>query len=166
MIRRAKILEIHDILSIARACAAHLAARGIYQWNEHYPTKQVFEQDIRRGELFIVENQTQIIGFIVISTLMDKEYEEVVWLTPSHKNVYIHRLAVHPEWQGRGYARQLMDFAENRARETNCVSIRLDTFSQNQRNQSFYQQRGYTQLGDIFFPEQSSHPFYCYELIL
>ena len=59
-----------------------------------------------------------------------------------------------------------MKFAEHYAQENNVLSIRLDTFSQNKRNQKFYELRGYKKLGDIFFPKQSKHPFHCYELVL
>ena len=59
-----------------------------------------------------------------------------------------------------------MDFAENFAKEHNALSVRLDTFSQNKRNQKFYETRGYKRLGDIYFPKQSNHPFHCFELVL
>jgi ribosomal protein S18 acetylase RimI-like enzyme len=97
---------------------------------------------------------------------MDPEYREVRWLTANSNNRYIHRLAVHPEFQGKGHARQLMLFAETMAKKAGVVSIRLDTFSQNQKNQRFYLQRGYKKLGDIYFPLQSKQPFHCYELVL
>jgi ribosomal protein S18 acetylase RimI-like enzyme len=73
---------------------------------------------------------------------------------------------VHPEHQGKGFAKALMDFGENFARENNALSVRLDTFSQNKRNQKFYEQRGYAKLEDIFYLKQSKHPFHCYELVL
>nr|WP_316931595.1 hypothetical protein [Flavimarina sp. Hel_I_48] len=59
-----------------------------------------------------------------------------------------------------------MFFAENLAKEGNFQSVRLDTFSQNERNQKFYEKRGYQKLGAIYFLKQSKHPFYCYELPL
>jgi len=139
---------------------------GIYQWNEHYPSKNAFEEDIERGELYILEEAGGLLGTIVISTLMDNEYRPIDWLTPNGKNIYIHRLAVHPDFQGKGFAQKLMTFAEDFAISNNFVSVRLDTFSQNKRNQKFYEARGYTKLGDIYFPKQSEHPFHCYELVL
>ena len=166
MIRSAKIPEIPDILRLTRACAKMMEKKGIYQWNEHYPNSAFFERDIQREELFVMEIEGQLIGSIVISTFMDEEYLPVEWLTPNRNNIYIHRLAVHPDRQGKGYAQRLMAFAEDRAKERGAVSIRLDTFSQNPRNQRFYEARGYQKLGDIFFPEQSGHPFHCYELVL
>lgn len=165
MIRRAKILEIPDILSIAKACANDMIKRGIFQWNEHYPTREAFEMDIKMDELFVLELQATIAGMITITTEMDEEYIPVEWLTPNDNTVYIHRLGVHPNQQGKGYARKLMDFAESYARDQGFGSVRLDTFSQNKRNQKFYEQRGYQKLGNIYFPKQSIHPFHCYELV-
>lgn len=166
MIRRAKISEIDDILTITKACAAYMIKKEIYQWNEHYPSKQAFITDINRKELFVLEIDKKIIGTIVISSLMDEEYIPIQWLTTNEKNIYIHRVSIHPNQQGKGYAQKLMDFAENHAKENEFTSIRLDTFSQNKRNNLFYEKRGYKKLGDIFFPKQSQHPFHCYELVL
>lgn len=166
MIRHAKILEIPDILSLSKACASYMISKGIYQWNEHYPSKEAFEKDIERKELYVLNIDNELVGMIVISTFMDEEYLPIKWLTPNQNNNYIHRLAVHPDFQGKGYAQQLMDFAENYTREKGFASVRLDTFSQNKRNQKFYETRGYQKLGDIFFPKQSKFPFHCYELVL
>ena len=166
LMRAAKISEIPDILKITNACATQMSENGIHQWNEHYPSKAAFENDIKRNELFVLENNSKIIGTIVISTFMDHEYLPITWLTPNQNNIYIHRLCVHPEQQGKGFANKMMDYAEAYARKENFNSVRLDTFSQNQRNQKFYQARGYQKLGSIYFPKQSIHPFYCYELIL
>ena len=113
-----------------------------------------------------MEVEGKLVGTIVISTHMDAEYVPVTWLTPSGNNLYIHRLAVHPEHQKKGYAQELMTFAENYARANQYSSVRLDTFSQNKRNQLFYETRGYHKLGDIYFPEQSDDHFHCYELVL
>jgi GNAT superfamily N-acetyltransferase len=166
MIRLAKIFEIPDILNITKACAKSMIDQGIYQWNEYYPSQEAFGQDIARNELYVLEIRGKIIGTMVISTLMDSEYYPISWLTPNGNNIYIHRLAVHPEEQKKGYAQVLMDFAEDRARIVGFISVRLDTFGKNSRNNKFYRARGYKAVGDIFFPKQSEFPFHCYELIL
>lgn len=166
MIRCAKISELPDILHITKACATNMIAKGIHQWNEHYPSEAAFIKDIERNELYVLEIEEIIIGTIVISVLMDDEYKSIPWSTPNTNNIYIHRLSIHPNQQGKGYAQKLMSFAENHAKENKFSSVRLDTFSQNQRNQNFYETRGYKRLGDIFFPKQSEDPFHCYELVL
>ena len=143
-----------------------MISQGIFQWNEHYPSKEVFEKDLNRSELFVIEKEKVVIGAIVISTLMDEEYKGVKWLTPNENNKYIHRLCVDPAYQKNGYARSLLDFAENKCKDQNVTSIRLDTFSQNPRNLKFYKSRDYIQLEEIYFHRQSEFPFYCFELVL
>ncbi|MDG4715304.1 GNAT family N-acetyltransferase [Winogradskyella marincola] len=166
MIRKGKIEDIKSIMNLTKACAKAMIAKGIYQWNAHYPNSSAFKKDVERNELYVLETDSDISGTIVISTVMDEEYRPIEWLTKNDNNLYIHRLAIHPKFQGKGYAQQLMDFAENYAIENNYTSIRLDTFSQNKRNQKFYELRGYKRLGDIYFPKQSEYPFHCYELLL
>lgn len=166
MIRKGKIEDIKAIMNLTKACAKTMIANGIYQWNEHYPNVSAFVNDIERHELFVLEIDSEINGTIVISTFMDEEYLPIKWLTKNENNIYIHRLAIHPSMQGKGYAQQLMDFAEQYAIDNNYRSIRLDTFSRNKRNQKFYELRGYNKLGDIYFPKQSKYPFHCYELVL
>ena len=166
MIRRAKILEIPEIIALARACAADMIARGIYQWDNQYPSEAIFTKDILLERLFVRIKEGSLIGVIALCEDKDPEYNNVNWITPDSHNLYVHRLAVHPDQQGLGHARELMDFAEHYARENQYTSIRLDTFSQNPRNQRFYELRGYTRLEEIFLPNQSPYPFYCYELCL
>ena len=166
MIRAAKEEEIDTLLEITRACAKAMIAKNIFQWNEFYPYREAFVEDFENDELYILEVNDDIIGCITLSARMDDEYVPISWLTENDNNLYIHRLAIHPNHQGNGYAQQLMDFAEDHASVFTYDSIRLDTFSQNERNQKFYEQRCYKRLGDIYFPKQSVHPFYCYELVI
>lgn len=165
MIRIANEADIDRVLKITKNCAKHMIKNNIYQWNEHYPSRTSFEKDIERKELFLIENDKLIIGCVVISTFMDDVYKPVRWLTSNANNIYIHRLAIDPEFQGKGYAQKLMDFAERYAIDNCYTSIRLDTFSKNKRNQKFYEIRGYKRLEEIYFPKQSEFPFYCYELV-
>ncbi len=166
MIRQARKNDVELLMSITKECANLLRSKNIFQWNEHYPNRNVFELDILRDELHVFECNDEIIGCITISKIMDFEYKDVEWLSPNLNNCYLHRLAIHPKHQGKGHARKLMDFAENFAKIKGFTSIRLDTFSKNLRNQKFYELRGYKKLGAIYFPKQSEHPFFCYELVL
>ena len=124
------------------------------------------KKDIELQQLYKLEIENTIAGIVVLTEIEDVEYKNVKWLTENGNNLYIHRLAVHPNFQGKGYAKQLMDFAENYATENDFNSVRLDTFSQNSRNIKFYKNRNYKQLESIYFPKQSTFPFYCFELVL
>ena len=163
MIRLAKKKEMLKLLAITKACAENMVSQNILQWNDKYPSKAAFKVDLLRKELYVLTFEKKIIGCIVLTPIMDKEYLPIKWLTPNKNNLYIHRLAIHPDFQGKGFAQKLMNFAEEFAIKNNYSSIRLDTFSKNPRNQKFYELRDYKKLGTIYFPKQSEFPFYCYE---
>tara|TARA_B100000768_G_C11283255_1_gene380031 strand:+ start:75 stop:578 length:504 start_codon:yes stop_codon:yes gene_type:complete len=165
-IRLAKDDDIKRVVEITNACANHMISKNIFQWDENYPNKEVFDQDITDNTLYIIENMSKILGCICISIKIDDVYKNVNWLTPNNKNVFLHRLAIHPDFQGQGLALKLMEYAEEYTIKKEYKSIRLDTFSGNPKNNKFYNLQGYTKLEKIFYRNQSDMPFYCYEKIL
>ncbi len=166
MIQKAKLSDVETLHSLTRECAQYLIKQGIFQWNENYPSKEVLQNDIEQEQIWKLVVENEIAGIIVLTEIEDVEYKNVKWLTTNQCNLYVHRLAVHPKFQKKGYAQKLMNFAEEFAQQNGYTSIRLDTFSQNIRNQRFYERRGYEKLERIYFPKQSEHPFFCYELVL
>lgn len=165
-IKPAEEIHLPEIKKLTKACAVAMQEKGIFQWNEHYPSLEKLQTDIIKKELYILHENEAIKGIIVLTDHMDEEYIPIEWLTENGNNLYIHRLATHPSVWSKGYGQQLMDFAEDFARQQEYDSVRLDTFSKNKRNQKFYESRGYKKLRDIYFPKQSEHPFHCYELVL
>ena len=166
MIRRGVHEDLMPILEITKKCAVKMDAMGIYQWNENYPNRNAFIDDIKNNELLVFTKGALLVGCIALCTKMDDVYKNVKWLTKGVKNLYIHRLAVDPQFQKKGIGKKLMDYAEDFAKKNNFISVRLDTFSKNKNNMRFYERRGYKRLEEVFFPEQSKFPFYCYELII
>jgi len=165
-IEKASNLDLEKMYAITKSCGKQMIEKGIFQWNEFYPSKEVLQKDIELQQIWKLTESNSVVGIIVLTEIEDKEYKNVKWITENNKNLYIHRLAIEPIFQGKGYAQALMTFAEDYARKNNYKSVRLDTFSQNKRNQNFYEQRNYIKLENIYFPSQSEFPFYCYELIL
>ena len=166
MILKASISDLDEIHSLTKSCAKYLIEMNIFQWNDMYPSVEVLKNDVKLNQLWkFVENEI-IVGILVLTEIEDLEYNNVNWLTANCKVLYVHRLAVHPNFQGKGFAKKLMSFAENYATKQNFKSVRLDTFSQNKKNQIFYKNRGYKKLESIYFLNQSEFPFYCYEKVL
>lgn len=166
MIRRGVHEDLMPILEITKNCAVKMDAMGIYQWNENYPNRNAFIDDIKNNELLVFTKGALLVGCIALCTKMDDVYKDVKWLTKDVKSLYVHRLAVDPQFQKKGIGKKLMDYAEDFAKKNNFISIRLDTFSKNKNNMRFYERRGYKRLEEVFFPKQSKFPFYCYELII
>lgn len=139
-----------------------MESQGIYQWNEYYPTPEIFTADIKSESLYVLVDNDHCLGIISINEEQSPEYQQLDWSVEAEKVLVIHRLAVHPNRQKQGIGRQLMDFAENYASAKGYPSIRLDAYSGNPRALKFYQYRGYKKVGQLFFPKRDL-PFYCYE---
>jgi ribosomal protein S18 acetylase RimI-like enzyme len=165
-IELAKKSDLDSVMNMISACALDLISKNIFQWSEKYPSIDIFKNDIEKNALFVAKHKLKIIGCLALCSNKDLEYKNTKWLTEDNKNLYIHRLAVDPNFQKKGVGKSLMDFAEEYAKKNDFKSIRLDTFSKNKRNNKFYKSREYVKLGDVFFPMQSEYPFHCYEKII
>ena len=165
-IELAKIQDLDRVKKIANDCALEMISKGIFQWDENYPNIEIFKKDIDNQNLYVYRDNAIVLGCIMLSLSKDEVYDNVKWLTKDEKNLYVHRLAVDPKYQKKGIGKLLMDFAEDFAKSNNYISIRLDTFSQNPRNNKFYKSRGYKKLDDVYFPKQSEFPFHCYEKLV
>lgn len=159
---KGNIKDIALIMDLIKDNIIDMETRGIYQWNEHYPTQFIFENDINNETLYLIKNENDCLGIIVFDEQQSPEYKEIDWLTKGEKVLVIHRLAVNPKHQKQGIARLLLDFAENIAIKEEYTSTRLDAYSGNLRALKLYENRGYKKTGQLFFPFREL-PFYCYE---
>ena len=164
LIRKATKDDLDEVMLIIKACTKHMISKNIFQWNEKYPNIETFENDIENKNLYVLSLQNnELIGCVSITFEMDDFYKTIDWISPSKKNIYVHRLAVHPNNQGQGHAKIIMNFIEKKGVDNLCESIRLDTFSMNNKNNTLYTKLGYQKLGQIYFRDQSEMPFNCYE---
>jgi len=87
--------------------------------------------------LFVAEiSSEQIIGTIASSRLSQREG-------------HLRGMAVLPNWQGRGIAKQLLDCAETELRESGCERISLDTTEPLIQAMRFYERNGFRRTGKI-----------------
>jgi ribosomal protein S18 acetylase RimI-like enzyme len=155
--------EAEEIFKIYNDCRRAMQSAGIFQWQNDYPALENIKQDIQDKTLFGYYKNGKCLGAVCVSTFQDEEYKEINWQGPDENIIVIHRLAVNPDFQAKGIARLLMDFAEDYAKKENYSAIRLDSYSQNQRALKFYENRGYQKRGECFFAGRDM-PFYCMEL--
>jgi ribosomal protein S18 acetylase RimI-like enzyme len=162
-IRKAITNDISSVMEVIKSCTIDMISKKIFQWNDKYPNIETFKKDIINKDLYVLVTENEILGCVSITFEMDDFYKKIDWISNTNKNIYVHRLAIHPKHQGLGYAKKMMTFIENMGVENMCESIRLDTFSMNEKNNNFYSRLGYEKLGQIYFRDQSDMPFNCYE---
>jgi len=67
MIRKSLLQDLNAVKKITEACAKDMIDQGIFQWNEHYPSKDVLKKDIEEGSLYVIELDTVVSGCIMFS---------------------------------------------------------------------------------------------------
>ena len=142
-----------------------LEKQFISQWTGNYPIRSIVKNDIEKQDLSVLKQGDEVIGAITLNEEQEPEYNTINWRFDDSKVLVIHRLVVHPKHQRKGYAKTLMDFVEDYAKNNGYTSIRLDAYTQNQRVIHFYKTRGYGIRGNVYFPERK-HPFHCMEKLI
>ena len=163
-----QVIEFDDLKAVVQLYAvitADLRRKGIKQWDRLYPNRFIVKADIRNGHLFGLSADKKVIGAVVVDTYESKKYRKLKWEDEEGRPVLIHRLAVHPDYQGKGYGKQLLQFAEDYAVKNGFSSIRLDVFSLNSGAVKMYERAGYQERGKIRFPFRAA-PYLCFEKII
>lgn len=164
-IERAQAEEIPEIFALLKACGKHMRDHGLFQWNDEYPKRTNVEADVKSGSCYTCKIEHKIAAVISMDENQSPEYGAIPWNSHEAPIFVIHRLAVHPHFQGKGIASIMMDLAEQHAQSNKYASIRLDAYSANNRACGIYRKRGYDYRGDVFFPFREL-PFHCFEKIL
>lgn len=161
-IRLATFSDLPAILAIVREVVPQMHATGNFQWENTYPNETVFRQDIEKQQLWVAGPDNRVAGVAALTTEQDEEYAQADW-DVAESALVTHRLAVHPDFQGRGVAAALLQRAETLAVERGLSVLRVDTNSENAATQYLFPKLGYRFAGEISLRFRPGLRFYCYE---
>lgn len=88
---------------------------------------------------------------------------DLAYFTPAARALYLHDMAVHPDWQGRGIGRMLLENAKMQARAWPGQAIRLDAYDAAHGAGGFYARCGFNAVGRATY---RGTPLIYYELLL
>lgn len=88
----------------------------------------------------------------------DDEIVGVIGIMPNHNLhdgfvTYIEHVVIDDQHRGKGFGTQLIEFAENRAREEGCYLIELDTDLGADKAEALYKKNGYKMSGHYLYKE-------------
>lgn len=164
-IRLATETDLPAVLSLIRAVVPGMRAAGNFQWESTYPNEAVFRRDIEKDQLWVAEFDGRVAGVAALTTEQDAEYAQADW-DVAEPALVIHRLAVHPDFQGRSVAVALLEWAETLAAERGLWVLRVDTNSENAATQRLFPKLGYRFAGEISLGFRPGLRFFCYEKAL
>ncbi len=135
-----------------------------------YPAPDYLMDAIRDGELFIGTENGEIIASMVLNHKCNDGYSRFSWPTEASPEevTVIHALGVHPLHARKGYAKEMVLFAIENAREAGQKAVRLDVLKGNVPAERLYSGLGfrYLQVLPMFYPDTGWTDYELYEYAL
>lgn len=157
----ADISHLPEIMEIYRLCVEEMNARGLFNWNNEYPSEEDIRRDIQNKDLFIFTENANPLAAVCLNEDEPPEYRDLAWKYPSPA-LFVHRLAVHPRKRKQKIAETMMLHAHRFAKENNYLSMRLDVLMKNLQATKLYKKLAYENAGIIHF-SYLEDPFMCME---
>ena len=159
MIRKATTKDLDGIVAIYDAIHDLIEAGklGTGWIRSIYPTRDTAEGALARDDLYVLEEDGEVKASAIINQRQEEVYPLGNWQVPAKNEevLVIHTMVVDPGEMSKGYARQLLRFYEDMARDMGCVSLRFDTGVTNDRARALYASIGCREVGIV--PIESFH---------
>ncbi len=156
MIRSANYGELNEILKIYASAREFMKKTGNpTQWGNSYPPEDIIKEDIIKKQLFVFEENGEILGAFVYFKGVEPLYEKIdgAWRDNSPYGV-IHRVANGGKI--RGMVKSITEFADT-------VHLRIDTHKDNTVMQHVLEKNGFVSCGTIYL--ENGEPRIAYEKI-
>ncbi len=154
--------QLNEAFALYRAAIDDMHARGLYQWNWGvYPNEDILREDVALGRLYRLDADGRFAAVFALCVGQGSEYDEVPWQYGVNP-VCLHRLALAPGSQGKGYAKDILDFVKEEGRRLGCDCLRVDTYSENKRALKLFASATVREAG-IFRLPSHPHEFHCFE---
>lgn len=164
MIRKATLEDLKDIMEIIKQTIVEMSSYNNNQWDENYPQEKDFINDIEKEDLFVIEIEEKIAGFICINKVEPREYNKLNW-TLNEAAMVVHRLSVSPAYRRHGIGTELMKFTDELSLKNKLRYLKTDTYSINPKMNALFIRCGYKLIGEMRYLGKEK-PFLCYEKVL
>ena len=139
LIREAHKQDIDQLVAIEELC-----------YDNPWP-REAFEEEIEREDVgigIVAEDESLVVGFLTGMAVVDE--------------FHLHNLAVHPDFRGRGIARELIEAAETLCRQRDLRRILLEVRQDNEAARQLYTGMGFEAAGtrkDYYGPSQNAYMY-------
>ena len=165
IIRKSTASDLDTLMNIFDEARSTIAALGIDQWQNGYPSRDVISDDIAAGRSYTVEVDSDICGTFVLVDDGEITYNKIYgghWLTGDDSNDYvaIHRVAISVKKRGSGLSSAIIDYAAQYARSLERTSLRIDTHEGNVVMRRMLEKHGFQYCGVIYLQNGDSRVAY------
>lgn len=152
-IRKAVDIDLPQITDIYSAIhTEEEEGHAVIGWKRGiYPIRNTAYSALQREELFVLEDECEVVASAIINQTQVPEYSICRWkyAAPAEKVMVLHTLVVDPRKKGYGYGTAFVSFYEQYAQERNCPFLRMDTNAINLTARKLYAHLGYEEVGIV-----------------
>lgn len=134
--------------------------REFCAWDDHYPGKKEIDFDLAREALFVMKDEA---GEIVASISIDEDEavkKLTCWRVDLQPGGELARLAVHPDLQNKGIAREMLKYGMQELKKRGYQSVHFLVNKENKKALRSYAVFQFPVVGEC---EMFGQPFFCYE---
>lgn len=158
LIRRATLEDMPILLEIYERARNFMISTGnTNQWKNGYPSRDLLAEDIKKNEMYVLEDEDGIQASFVFYCGIDPCYNIIYdgeWLNDEPYGV-IHRIAT------RGLKKHMADIIFEYC-SSKIDNIRMDTHMDNKPMQNFMLKHGFKHVGTIYLKNGESRlVFHC-----
>ena len=133
----AKQSDLDEIKKMYVKIVDHMTSNGISIWNEYYPL-EVFQEDIREKNLYLLKDHDSLLGAFVIYEHKDIE-SDVKWKDKEAKAYLLNRVGVNVSFMRQGIGEKLINEASKVAKKKGAKFLRLLVCEENVPAIKFYE---------------------------
>lgn len=154
--------ESSDVDIVCEMCRSVVGVNNC-TWNENYPAPENAQYDHETGSLYIFENDAgEIIGSCAVET--ENEFEGFnSWSINDNTCKELTRVVITLEYQGHGYAKEMVRMLIDELAENGCKSVHLFAAKTNPAAVKTYRSIGFETVGEY---SAYGHDFYAQEYII
>ncbi|WP_295728048.1 GNAT family N-acetyltransferase [uncultured Limosilactobacillus sp.] len=169
-IEKAQLTDYERVVEILKDGRNQLAEKGIDQWQGDYPNPQHVKEDVQNGFAYLVHSDDdETVGTFTILPSPDHAYDQLdgQWLKETEAYLTIHRVAIHSDHAGQGYASKLFMAVIDHIKtdRPEIESIRIDTHEDNHAMQHLITKHGFTRVGTLHGVYRPQEISYVYEML-
>ena len=149
-IRKATAADTDAIAAIYQKI--HAAADAFTGWIDGvYPTRDTVLAALARDDLFVLEEDSRIVGSAILNQLQMDSYAQGQWqhLCNADQVMVMHTLTIDPDCAGHGYGTAFVHYYEQYAAGQGCTVLRMDTQEKNLPARALYRRLGFTEVGIV-----------------
>ncbi len=168
-LRRAQTQDLAAIMKIIDDAKNLLKKNGSPQWQNGYPNRETFAQDIATQTNWVLINGNKVAATATLQLTPEPTYRNITqgqWQQPDEPYATIHRVTISSNYRGQGLSKLLFSNLLTVGQMQGIKNFRVDTHRNNKAMQHVVENFNFKRRGIIKVNDQNDPERLAYELNL